>query len=248
MKNDNTLHLLGGFISEEELKDSVVCIPWGRARTLPQVYPIVSCLLLLCLCIPSFSWLAAVQIYHLGSRKVMEAGVCSLPARNGGCRKISVPRSPIGSCSRLHSVLKSSSYDISQFSHSVMSDCLLPHGLQHSRLPCPSPTHRAYTNSCPSSQWCHPAFSSSVIPFSYHLQSFPASGSFPVSQFFAQSGQSIGISASVSVLPMNIQDWFSLGLPVTWTLTISQIFLGFDLITLIVLKRTGQVFVACPSV
>lgn len=99
MKNDNTLHLLGGFISEEELKDSIVCIPWGRARTLPQVYPIVSCLLLLCLCIPSFSWLAAVQIYHLGSRKVMEAGVCSLPARNGGCRKISVPRSPIGSCS-----------------------------------------------------------------------------------------------------------------------------------------------------
>ena len=99
-----------------------------------------------------------------------------------------------------------------QFSRSVMSDSLQPHGLQHSRLPCPPPTPRAYSNSCPSSQWCHPTISSSVIPFSSHLQSFPASGSFPMSQFLTLGGQSIWVSASASVLPMNIQDWFPLGL------------------------------------
>ena len=80
------------------------------------------------------------------------------------------------------------------------------------RLPCPSPTPRACSNSCPSSQWCHPTISSSVIPFSSCLQSFPASGSFPMSRLFASGGQSIGVSASASVLPMNIQDWFPLGL------------------------------------
>jgi len=99
-----------------------------------------------------------------------------------------------------------------QFSHSVMSDSLQPHGLQHTRPPCPSPTPKAYSNSCPSCQWCHPTISSSVIPFSSCLQFFPASGSFPMSQFFASGGQSIGVSASASVLPMNIQDWFPLGL------------------------------------
>ena len=88
-----------------------------------------------------------------------------------------------------------------QFSHSVMSNSLWPHGLQHGRLPCPSPTPRAYWNSYLLCQWCHPAISSSVIPFSSHLQSFPASGSFPRSQFFTSGGQSIGVSASVSVLP-----------------------------------------------
>ena len=98
-----------------------------------------------------------------------------------------------------------------QFSHSVMSNSLRPHGLQYTRLPCPSPTPGAYSNSCPSSQWCHPAISSSVSPFSSRLQSFPPSGSFPISQFFASGGQSIGVSASASVLPMNIQDWFPLG-------------------------------------
>ena len=92
-----------------------------------------------------------------------------------------------------------------------MSDSLRPHQLQHARLPCPSPTPGAYLNPCPSSQWCHPTISSSVVPFSFHLQSFPASGSFPVSQFFTSGGQSIGILASASVLPMNIQDWFPLG-------------------------------------
>ena len=86
-------------------------------------------------------------------------------------------------------------------------------GPQHARPPCSSPTPGAYSNSCPSSGWCHPTVSSSVIPFSSRLQSFPPSGSFPMSQFFASGGQSIGVSASASVFPMNIQDWF----PLWWT-------------------------------
>ena len=94
-----------------------------------------------------------------------------------------------------------------------MSKSLQPHGLPHDRLPCPSTTPGTYLNSCPSSQWCHPTISSSVIPFSSRLQSFPALGSFPMSQFFASGSQSIGVSSSVSVLPMNIQDWSPLG----WT-------------------------------
>ena len=93
-----------------------------------------------------------------------------------------------------------------QFSHSVVSDCLWPHGLQHARPPCLSPTPGVYSNSCPSSRWCHPTISSSVVPFSFHLQSFPAMGSFQISQFSASGGQSIGVSASASVLPMNIHD------------------------------------------
>ena len=92
----------------------------------------------------------------------------------------------------------------------VMSNSLWPHGLQHTRLPCPSPIPRAYSDSCPSIWWCSPTISSSVVPFSSHLQSFPASGSFPMSQFFESGGQSTGISVSASVLPMNIQDWFPL--------------------------------------
>ena len=94
----------------------------------------------------------------------------------------------------------------------VMSSSLWPHGLQHARLPCPSLTPGAYSNSCPSSQWCHPTISFSVISFSSCLQSFPASQSFSMSQFFTSSGQNIEILASVSVLQMNIQDWFPLGL------------------------------------
>ena len=97
-----------------------------------------------------------------------------------------------------------------QFSHSVVSDSLRPHGLQDTRLPCPSPTRGACSDSCPSSQWCHPTISSSLVSFSC-LQSFSASGSLLMSQFFASGGQSIGISASTSVLPMSIQDWFPLG-------------------------------------
>ena len=95
--------------------------------------------------------------------------------------------------------------DSVQFSRSVMSYSLRPHELQHARPPCPSPTHVAYPNSCPLSRWCHPTISSSVIPFSCP-QSFPGSGSFPISQLFASDGQSIGVSASTSVLPMNTQD------------------------------------------
>ena len=94
-----------------------------------------------------------------------------------------------------------------------MSNSLWPHGLPHARLPCPSPTPGVYSNSCPLSWWCHLTISSSVIRFFSCPQSFSASGSFPISQFFASGGQSIGVSASVSVLPVNIQDWFPLG----WT-------------------------------
>ena len=105
-----------------------------------------------------------------------------------------------------------------QFSHSVVSDPLQPHWLQHKRLPCPSLTPRVYSNSCPLSQWCHPTISSSVVPFYSHLQSFPESRSFTMSQLFASGGQNTGVSASVSVLPMNISpglisfriDWLDL--------------------------------------
>ena len=97
------------------------------------------------------------------------------------------------------------------FSYQLVSDSLQPHGLQYARLPCPTSTRGTYSNSCSLRQWCHPIISSSVIPFS-HLQSFPASGSFPRSQFFTLGGQSIGVSALASVLPMNVQDQFPLGL------------------------------------
>ena len=100
-----------------------------------------------------------------------------------------------------------------EFSCSVVSDSLRSHALQHARPPCSSPTSRVDSNSCPLSQWCHPTISSSVVPFSSCLQSLPASGSFQQSQFFASGGQRIGVSASASVLPMNIQDWF----PLEWT-------------------------------
>ena len=100
-----------------------------------------------------------------------------------------------------------------QFSHSFMSHSLWPHGLQHVRPPSSSPTPGIYSNSCPLSWWCHPAISSSVVPFSTCSQSFPASGSFKLSQIFASGSQSIGVSASTSDLPINIQDWF----PLEWT-------------------------------
>ena len=109
---------------------------------------------------------------------------------------------------------ESEDYVSVQCSCSVVSNSFRSHGLQHSRLPCPSPNPGACSNSCPSSWWCHPIISSSVIPFSSYLQSFPASGSFPMSQLFASHGQSIGVSASAPVLPMNIQDWLPLGLTV----------------------------------
>ena len=100
-----------------------------------------------------------------------------------------------------------------QFSHSVVSNSLRPHGLQHARPPCPSPTHGVYSNSCPLIQWCYPTISSSVVYFSSFLQSFPASGSIQMSQLFTSGSQSTGVSASASVFSMNIQCWFPLGLP-----------------------------------
>ena len=107
-------------------------------------------------------------------------------------------------CPRLSSV---------QFSHSVMSDSLQPHELQHASPPCPSPTPRVHPNSCPSSRWCHPNISCSVVPFSSCPQSLPASESFPMSQLFTWGGQSTGVSALASVLPKNIQGWS----PLEWT-------------------------------
>ena len=108
-------------------------------------------------------------------------------------------------------------YDSVHFSPSVVSDSLRPHGLQHTRPPCPSSTPRVYSNSCPLSRWCHPTISSSIVPFSSHLQYFPVSGSLQMSQLFASGVQIIGVSASTPVLPMNIQGWFPLG----WTGRIS---------------------------
>ena len=104
-------------------------------------------------------------------------------------------------------------FSLVQFSCWVVSDSLRPHESQHARPPCPSPSPRVYSNSCPSSWWCHPAISSSVVPFSFCPQSLPASGSFPMSQLFTSGGLSFGVSASASVLPMNTQDWSPLG----WT-------------------------------
>ena len=120
------------------------------------------------------------------------------------------------------------------FSCSVESDSLWPHGLQHARPPCPSPIPRVYSNSHPSSWWCHPTISSSVVPISSYLQSCPASGSFIVSQSFESSGKSIGVSASASVLPMNIQDWFLLGLTGLITLLSKGISRVFSYTTVII--------------
>ena len=110
-------------------------------------------------------------------------------------------------------ISKSVQFSSVQFSLSVVSNSLWPHELQHARPPCPSPTPRVHPNPCPSSWWCHPIISSSVVPFSSCPQSFLASGSFQMSQLFASGGQSIGVSASTSVLPMNTQDWS----PSEWT-------------------------------
>ena len=118
---------------------------------------------------------------------------------------------PINKCSK--KTERCVQFSSVQFSSSVMSDSLQPHESQHARPPCPSPTPGVHSDSRPSSQWCHPAISSSVVPFSSCPQSLPASQSFPMSQLFASGGQSIGVSASASVLPMNTQDWSPLG----WT-------------------------------
>ena len=119
----------------------------------------------------------------------------------------------------------------------------VPHGLQHARLSCLSPIPEACSNSCPSSQWCHPTASSSVVPFSSCSQSFPALGSFPVSQLFASGGQSIGVSPSASFLLMNIQDWFPLG----WTGWISLLSKGFSRVLSNTTVQKHQFLGAQPS-
>ena len=130
-----------------------------------------------------------------------------------------------------------------QFGHSVLSDSLQSHGLQHARPPCPSATPGACSNLCPLSQWCHPTISSSVIPFSSCPQSFPASGSFPMSQLFTWDGRRIGVSASASVLPMNAQDWFPLG----WTSCISLLSKGLSRVFSSTTLQKHQFFGAQPS-
>ena len=123
------------------------------------------------------------------------------------------------------------------------SNSLSPPGIQHTRLPCPSPTHRACSNSCPSSRWCHPTISSSMDPSSYLQSSFPALGSFPMSPFLTSDGQSIGVSASASVLPVNIQGWFPLGL----IGLISLLSKGLSRVFSSTTVRQCQFFVAQPS-
>ena len=130
-----------------------------------------------------------------------------------------------------------------QFSHSVVSDSLRPHESQHTTPPCPSPTPRVHSNSCPSSRWCHPAISSSVIPFSSCSQSLPASESFPTSQLFAWSGQSAGVSALASFLPKNTQDWS----PSEWTGWISLQSKGLSRVFSKTTVQKHQFFGAQPS-
>ena len=130
-----------------------------------------------------------------------------------------------------------------QFSHSVMSNSLQPYESQHDRPPCPSPTPGVHPNSCPLSRWCHPAISSSVIPFSSCPQSLPASESFPMSQLIAWGGQSTGVSASASVLPMNTQDWS----PLEWTGWISLESKGLSRVFSNTAVQKHQFFGAQPS-
>ena len=130
-----------------------------------------------------------------------------------------------------------------QFSRSVVSDSLRPHESQHARPPCPSPTPRVHPNSCASSWWCHPTISSAVVPFSSCPQSLPASGSFPMSQLFTWGGQSIGVSASTTVLPMNTQDWSPLG----WTGWISLQSKGLSRVFSNTTVQKHQFFGAQPS-
>ena len=134
---------------------------------------------------------------------------------------------------------------VSQFSCSVMSDSLQPHGLQQARLPCPSPTPGAYSNSCPLNQWCHPTITSSVTPFSSCPQSFPASGSFPINRLFTSDGQRIGVSASASVLPIHFQGWFPLG----WTGLISLLRKGlwgiFPYISPLIFSSLSSLLIHC---
>ena len=151
---------------------------------------------------------------------------CSLHIFSGAWTSLSQRRPPARALKKSsHTLLQlhNAIYSV-QFSCSIMSDSLQPHGLHLARPPCLSPTPRVHPNSCPSSWWCHPTISSSVVPFSSSLQSFPASGSFQMSHFSESGGQRIGISASTSVLPMNTQDWSLLG----WTGWISMLSKGLS--------------------
>ena len=140
-----------------------------------------------------------------------------LQFRNGGTGDYQVERA----CAVLETYISANITAVfNSVQSSVMSNSLRPHGLQHARPPCPSPTPRIYSNSCPLSRWCHPTISPSVVPFSFRLQSFPALGSFSMSQLFASGGQSIWGLASASVFPMNIQDSFPLGW--TWISLLSE--------------------------
>ena len=130
-----------------------------------------------------------------------------------------------------------------QFSCSIMSDSSWPHGMQHTRPPCPSPTPGVHSDSCPLSRWCHPTISSSVIPFSSHLQCFPESGSFQMSQFFASGGQYIGVSALASVLPKKSQGWS----PLEWTGWISLQSKGLSRVFSNTTVQEHQFFSALPS-
>ena len=184
---------------------------------------------------PATRWVILVggqiTIASNGSRKPNNDPVTTILTRPGSdCRhslcRLSHQGSPnhwqlpqFLSCFQLSTRESQTGFRAVQSSHSVVPDSLRPHGPQHARPPCPSPTPRVHSNSCPLSWGCHPTISSSVIPFSACLQSFLPSGSFPMSQFFASGGQSIRVSASTSVCPMNIQDWF----PLYWILKLVKL-------------------------
>ena len=162
----------------------------------------------LTLCDPMDCSLQGSSLYEILQARILEWESISLFRRSSRSRDWTWVFCNAGRC-----FYHLSSFSSVQFSHSVMSDSLRPYEPQHARPPCPSPTPGVYPNSCPLSQWCHPTNSSSVVPFSSCPQSFPASESFQMSQLFASGGQSIRISASTSVLPVNNQDWSPLG----WT-------------------------------
>ena len=155
-----------------------------------------------------FSWLCYIRWCRLASEALL-AGCW----RKLWCNEVPKAKKKKKSVGSLRTGGASRHYQLSSVCHSVMSDSLQPHELQHARRPCPSPTPGVDPNSCASSRWCHPTISSSVVPFSSCSQSLTASESFPMSQYFAWGGQSIGVSASASVLSMNTQDWSPLG----WT-------------------------------
>ena len=162
------------------------------------------------------SWDLSVITTQAETEKNEKKNKASIP-----CDSDSVNNSNVGNFKGQKKYQRKSSL---QFSRSVVSDSLWPRGLQHAWPPCPSLTPRVHSNSCPSSQWKHPTISSSVVPFSSRLQSFPATGSFPKSRFFTSGGQSIGVSASASIPAVNIQDWFPLG----WTGWISLQSMGLS--------------------